>query len=170
MRSIHDICSYLKVSIKGAFTCVVFVKFTTNRVKLLLLILIVALPSWTARANSMSNVDQSATQSRDGAQGKMSVARGFHSSSASVSNGTRCKGMPTNPGIWKPRLCIIYLLWKCFSSRPLRISGIIYGIGHARNQNSSLVRSSLKFIHPTENTSAPLQRKTGWQKWSLFVL
>jgi hypothetical protein len=110
MRSVHDICSYLKVPIKGAFIIVVFVKFTTNRVKLLLLILIAALPSPTARANSMSNVVQSATQSRDNSQGKMSVARGFHSSTVSVSNGTRRKGMPTNPGIWKPSLCIIYLL------------------------------------------------------------
>lgn len=57
MRSVHDICSHLKVSIKGAFISEVFVKFTTNRVKLLLLILIEALPSSTARANSMSNVD-----------------------------------------------------------------------------------------------------------------
>jgi len=57
MRSKHDICSYLKVSIMGAFIIVVFVKFTTNRVKLLLLILIAELPSSTARANSMSNVD-----------------------------------------------------------------------------------------------------------------
>ena len=56
MRSVH-ICSYLKVSIKGAFISVVFMKFTTNRVKLLLLILIAALPSSAARANSMSNVD-----------------------------------------------------------------------------------------------------------------
>jgi len=57
MSSVHDICSYLKVSIKGACIIVVFVKFTTNRVKLLLLILIAALPSSPSRANSMSNVD-----------------------------------------------------------------------------------------------------------------
>jgi hypothetical protein len=57
MGSVHDFCSYLEVSIKDALTSVVFVEFTTNRVKLLLLILIAALPSSTARANSMSNVN-----------------------------------------------------------------------------------------------------------------
>jgi hypothetical protein len=53
MRSVHDICFYLKVSTKGAFISVVFVTFTTNRVKL---ILIAALPSSTSSVNSMSNV------------------------------------------------------------------------------------------------------------------